>query len=313
MTDSSYVLGHAEHELQRLARQAALIGPTTRTLLIEAGIRPGMRVLDFGTGRGDVALLAAELVGPEGSVVGIDLAPSAIAVARERVAEMGLGNVSFHAGDPAALDDEEPFDAVVGRYVLLFVPEPAEMLRRLAGRLVPGGVVAFHEVDWSLHRSVPPIEVWDRCCRLVLDALTAGGADIQVGSTLPAVFAAAGLDSPALRLSAIVGGGLRSDDVIGRLVGLVTTLRPSLVERGVIDADELDPIALTQELRTQIAERHAFVQAATDVTAWTRVQRGPGGSPSPSTSSRTASRTRPGSGPGRASRSRPGRPSGRRY
>ena len=62
---------------ERLARQAALIGPVTRALLVEAGIGPGMRVLDVGTGRGDVALIAAEHVGEEGSVVGIDLAPSA--------------------------------------------------------------------------------------------------------------------------------------------------------------------------------------------------------------------------------------------
>jgi SAM-dependent methyltransferase len=273
MRNTSYVLGHAEPELARLARQAALIGPVTRALLVEAGVRPGMRVLDVGTGRGDVAFLAAELVGPEGSVVGIDIAPSAVAVARERAAGLGLGNVTFRAGDPAALDDDDgPFDAVVGRYVLLFIPNPGETLRRLAGRVVPGGVIAFHEIDWSLRRSVPAIETWDRCCDLVTDALTAGGADIRLGPKLPGIFVEAGLDEPSLRLSAIVGGGGRSDDVILRLVSLFTTLRPRLIERGVIAPDELDPGSLEEQLRTEIAERHAFVQAATDVTAWTRLR-----------------------------------------
>ncbi|MGZ4399746.1 MAG: SAM-dependent methyltransferase, partial [Gaiellaceae bacterium] len=114
MSGSPYVLGHSEHELERLARQTALIGPVTRALLVEAGVGPGMRVLDVGTGRGDVALIAAELVGEEGSVVGVDLAPSAVAAARERVAGLPLRNVSFLEGDPAALDYEQPFDAVVG-------------------------------------------------------------------------------------------------------------------------------------------------------------------------------------------------------
>ena len=130
VSSSSYVLGHSDHELARLARQAALIGPVTRALLVEAGVGPGMRVLDIGTGRGDVALIAAELVGEDGSVVGVDLAPSAVAAARERVAGLPLRNVSFRAGDPAALDYEQPFDAVVGRYVLQFIPDPPATLRR---------------------------------------------------------------------------------------------------------------------------------------------------------------------------------------
>ena len=149
MSGSPYVLGHSEHELERLTQQAALIGPVTRALLVEAGVGPGMRVLDVGTGRGDVALIAAELVGEEGSVVGVDLAPSAVAAARERVARLHLRNVSFREGDPATVHYEQRFDAVVGRYVLQFIPDPSATLRRLAANIVPGGVVAFHEIDWT--------------------------------------------------------------------------------------------------------------------------------------------------------------------
>ena len=69
---SAYVLGHSERELERLRLQAQLIDPITRQFLIEAGIAPGMRVLDVGCGAGDVALLAADLVGPTGQVVGVD-------------------------------------------------------------------------------------------------------------------------------------------------------------------------------------------------------------------------------------------------
>jgi len=133
-----YVFGHSEVELRRLALQAALIAPTTRRLLVEAGMTSGMRVLDVGTGRGDVAFLVAELVGETGSVVGVDRAPEAVAVARERAEQASLANVSFVEGDPTELSFAAPFDAVVGRYVLQFQPEPSTMLRRLASQLTRG-------------------------------------------------------------------------------------------------------------------------------------------------------------------------------
>jgi ubiquinone/menaquinone biosynthesis C-methylase UbiE len=75
-------------------------------LLIDAGIGPGMRVLDVGCGRGDVALLAAKLVGVQGEVVGIDRDPGALELARGRVRAAGLTNVTFAAGDFTAIGPE---------------------------------------------------------------------------------------------------------------------------------------------------------------------------------------------------------------
>ena len=69
---SSYALGHSEHELERLSRQAEVFAPFTRQLFEQAGISSGMRILDVGCGAGDEAFLAAELVGPNGEVVGAD-------------------------------------------------------------------------------------------------------------------------------------------------------------------------------------------------------------------------------------------------
>src|SRR5215510_12807426 len=66
----SYVFGHSDRELERLAAQAALVDPITREILVEAGIAPGMRVLDVGSGIGAVAFLVSSLVGEGGSVIG---------------------------------------------------------------------------------------------------------------------------------------------------------------------------------------------------------------------------------------------------
>src|SRR5881394_3378994 len=138
-----YVLGHSEHEVERLKGQARLIDPITDRFFRAAGVGPGMRVLDVGSGAGDVAFLASDIVGAGGSVVGVDRVPAAVQVARARAATRSSQNVSFLEGDPADLTFDEPFDAAVGRYVLQFQKEPAAMLRRLAGKVRTGGVVVF--------------------------------------------------------------------------------------------------------------------------------------------------------------------------
>src|SRR5712692_9244705 len=90
-----YELGHSDRELERLKAQARLIDPITRQFFREAGIVSGMRVLDVGSGAGDVAFLAAELVGEAGEVVGVDRAQAALAAARARANARSLRNVSF--------------------------------------------------------------------------------------------------------------------------------------------------------------------------------------------------------------------------
>src|SRR5688572_8662977 len=127
-----YVLGHSRRELERLTSQARLIEPITREFFSAAGIVSGMRVLEVGSGSGDVAFLCATLVGDQGSVVGIDRAPAAVAAARQRAEARSLRNVSFLEGDPTGFAFDERFDAVVGRYVLLFQADVARILRRLA-------------------------------------------------------------------------------------------------------------------------------------------------------------------------------------
>src|SRR5215831_6687791 len=92
---SEYALGSTDAEHERLIRQAMHLDPSTERLFRDAGIGPGQRVLDLGSGVGDVAMLAAKLVGPSGEVVGAERDSRSIARARGRVAQAGLHNVSF--------------------------------------------------------------------------------------------------------------------------------------------------------------------------------------------------------------------------
>jgi len=139
---SSYALGHSEHELERLSRQAEVFAPFTRQLFEQAGVGPGMRILDVGCGAGDIAFLAADLVGPSGEVVGADRAAAAVAWATARAQEQGISNVKFLEGDPVALEFEQQFDAVVGRLVLMYYPDPVDAIRKLARHVRPGGLIS---------------------------------------------------------------------------------------------------------------------------------------------------------------------------
>jgi ubiquinone/menaquinone biosynthesis C-methylase UbiE len=108
MSETTYALGHSAAEIQRLKNQGAMLRPITERLLRNAGIDSGMRVLDLGCGAGDVSMLAAELVGPEGSIVGIDRSQEVLNVAKERARDAGLRQISFVQASIEAYSAREP-------------------------------------------------------------------------------------------------------------------------------------------------------------------------------------------------------------
>jgi SAM-dependent methyltransferase len=81
-SNPNYMLGHSDKELARLGEQARIMGPITRRFFLEAGLAPGMRVLDVGSGAGDVSFLAADIVGDKGVIIGVDRSPIAVGTRR---------------------------------------------------------------------------------------------------------------------------------------------------------------------------------------------------------------------------------------
>lgn len=113
----------------------------TAKLLELGGVGPGRRVLDVATGQGEPALTAARLVAPGGHVVGVDISPGMLAVARERAA--GLPNVEFVEADLESLDRPAgSFDVVLSRFGLMLAVDHVASFKLLARLLVPGGVLA---------------------------------------------------------------------------------------------------------------------------------------------------------------------------
>jgi len=266
-----YALGHSDKELERLGKQARLVGPITRRLFEAAGIGPGMRVLDVGSGAGDVAFLAAELVGERGEVVGVDRSEDAASKARERAAARSLRHVSFHQGDPAAMTFDRPFDAVVGRYVLLYQPDPAAMLRKLANDLRPRGIFAFHEPDWYGVRSIPAAPLYHRCSDWIVETLLRSGAAAHTGLGLHAAFVGAGLPAPAMRLDALVGGGASAADLLHLNADIVASLLPEMERLGVATAAEVQIETLAERMVAEAVAANALLVGRYEVGAWARV------------------------------------------
>jgi len=277
----TYILGRTDRETRRLILQHQVYGAITRRFFQAAGIGPGMKVLDLGSGAGDVALLAAELVGPSGRVVGVDMNTQILETARARVQAAGWTNVTFMSGDVREMALDSDFDAVVGRWVLMYVPEPAKLIRHLTTRLKPGGIVAFHENDFTyppttfpltplsdelLKWSVPPV---DEGMRRWTSTSPFPGAEGQMGTKLYRVYVEAGLPGPQLIVEAPVGGG---PDWPGYELFAETmrSLMPMLEKTGRVNAKAIDLDTLADRMRQAVTEKNGLHMMPLMFGAWSR-------------------------------------------
>ncbi len=267
---SAYALGHSKQEMKRLATQAEMFEPATRQMLQLAGLTAGMRVLDIGSGNGDVALLAAELVGPSGTVTGLERSGAAIDSARRHAIAAGWTNVRFLAGDVRELPCTEPFDAAIGRLVLMHQPDPVAVLRNLPRVVRPGGVIAFQEFDLSGARSHPRSELYEQCLGWIGAAFQRVGTNIQFGNQLYSAFVAAGLPRPEMNLYALAGGGAGNPASI-LVPEVLRSLMPVIERFGIATAAEVGLATLRDRLDAEIAAGGGIIISPSLVGAWTRL------------------------------------------
>lgn len=240
----------------------------TSELLADAGIRAGMRVLDVGCGHGDVSRMAAKLVGPSGSVIGIDRSPEVLATARARVREHGLAQVELVEADLGRLGPEwGVFDAIVGRRVLMYQADVAAVLAGLVAVLRPGGVMVCEETDASM---VPAgstaLPLHERVHAWIWETIRREGGDLRMGLALHGVLEAAGLVVEEVRAEAIVQTprARRPTAMIARY------MIPRMLAQGVVTLEELDIESLDQRLASELAETNASFVGDLVVRAWAR-------------------------------------------
>lgn len=266
-----YLLGNADFEHERLIRQARTLAPCTERLFRDAGVAAGHRVLDVGSGVGDVALLAASVVGPSGSVVGVDRDSVSLIQARARAAAARATNVSFVETDATTLTGlpaEPAFDAIVGRFVLMFLPDAVAALRALVRRLRPGGVVVFQEPSWaSFFAQARQLSLRTACGEIVCEVLRRAGARENMELTLYRGMRECGLTAPAMRLEVPI-----ASDPDGRrwVYDLLVTLRPRLRQFGIRTDSLGDFETLARRLEAELADVQSYAPMVGLVGAWAR-------------------------------------------
>jgi 2-polyprenyl-3-methyl-5-hydroxy-6-metoxy-1,4-benzoquinol methylase len=266
---TQYALGNTDAEHERLTQQAAQFDPLTERLFRAAGVGPGQRVVELGSGAGDVAMLVARIVGPSGEVVGVERNQDSIAYATARVAKAGLNNVRFTQSDVGQIKEDKPFDAAVGRFILQFLPDPAAVLRSLTRLVRPGGGMAFHEVYLDLSLSVASHLTLTFAARsLAEETIRRSGSNTSIGISLREVFHNAGLPAPSMHLDMPLSN---ERDFAIEQVARLESLRPRFDASDPRLAILGDFKTLAQRLIDEIAAANAPVPWLATVSAWARI------------------------------------------
>jgi len=264
-----YPLGGTDAEQERLIRQAARLDPFTERLFRDAGISPGQRILDIGSGVGDVAMLVARLIGPSGEVVGVERNERSIARAKARVAEADLHNVTFIQSDVTLVTSAASFDGIVGRCILLFLPDAAAVLRSLSLLLRPGGFLAFHEPTWSpLLALTAQLPLWSACAALMRKTFQCSGANPDMELLLFRAFEGAGLPAPNMWMEMPMGN---DPFFAGWFYDLVCSLRPQMQQHN-LSCEALGNLeTLRERLDAELAAMKSLGGCIGMVGAWSRI------------------------------------------
>lgn len=264
-----YLLGASESEQARLDAQSALLAMPTKLFLHRAGITPGMRVLDLGTGLGDVAFQVSEVVGPTGAVVAIDESPAMLAVAEQRSVAAGVRNVRFVEANARTFRDADAFDAVVGRLIWCYLPDSTEVVRHHLGGLAGDGVMLLIDQDVGTVRSEPRVPLMDAALYWGVESHLRTGADPMIGARLALILQDAGLtDVETFGIQEY----LSPDDPAGPALvsGIVHTLAPALVAGSIATEEELALDTFEERLRHQLQSSRAVLLVPSVVGAWGR-------------------------------------------
>ncbi len=231
-----------------------------------------MRILDIGSGSGDVALTAAKMVGSTGEVIGVDVNGEILETAKHRAKKTGLTNISFIEGDARTLEWEDNFDAIIGRLVLMYMAKPTETLKELKSYLKPGGIIAFQELDLTLFQSLthPKTPIMNQLMQWICEVFQRSGAHIGMGLELYRTFIDAELPEPKLDFAAPMGG----DQLWSGYQYIANSFRsvlPLLEEYNIASAIEVDVETLADRLRKEMMTAKRPIVLTPHVTAWTKL------------------------------------------
>lgn len=263
-----YLMGAATSELDRMLFQGEMFRPEAERLLDRCGPGPGARAVDVGCGPLGILDMLSDRVGPDGEVVGLDVQPEMLALARKVLADRKSANVRLVEEDAADTTEVRgSFDFVHTRLVLMNVPHSADVLSSMIALARPGGTVAVQDVDWISRVCDPPHPAWTELVDLIAELWRLNGMDVHLGRRLPRLLREAGLTDVG------VDAGIRvfqNDHPYQTLVvDRAELCREALVERQLIGHAELD--RLIGALRDHLAQPGTIVVHPILFQAWGRI------------------------------------------
>jgi Methyltransferase domain len=181
---------------------------------------------------------------------------------------MGLRNVNFTQTDVNQIVDDKPFDAAVGRFILMFLPDPVSVLRSVTQLVRPGGVLAFQETSWiPLLALGAQLSLWSRVLCSIHETLSRCGANPEMGLALYRLFQEVGLPAPSMHLDIPLGSDVDFTRVIS---DLFCSVRP-VAQRHNVSLEELgDFDTLPDRIRAEVAAANTVVSIVPLVGAWSR-------------------------------------------
>jgi SAM-dependent methyltransferase len=191
---AEYALATGEAGAKRLEILHNVYGPGTCRLLCSAGLKRGMRGVDIGCGTGAVTALMAEIVGPDGEVIGVDSSAAQLAEAAAHAS--AATNIQFVQA--SAIDTGLPrgaFDFVYSRYLLIHLPDPQAALAEMMALLKPGGILICEDGDLTTAWSEPH-SAFEAFSKLWAGLGPKRGVDYTLGHRLYQMVLAAGFTSP---------------------------------------------------------------------------------------------------------------------
>ena len=257
-SQGSYTITGGEQGKRRLNLLAEIMQPTTLRLLEDAGLRRGDRCLDLGCGGGNVVLDIARLVGPGGSVIGVDFDPQILELARQDAKDAGAGNVEYHVAD-ARIFDGGPFDLIYARFLLSHLSEPGKILARMRQLARPGGRIVVEDTDMSGCYCHPHDSANARFVELYTEVVRRGGGDADLGRQLPAIALAAGLGDVRWNVFQPVHA---SGPHKHMTAVTMERIRPAVLHHGLATDEEIDSV---------VGGMHAFAEDSSTLVGMPRM------------------------------------------
>jgi hypothetical protein len=162
----------------------------------------------------------------------------------------------------------DPFDAAVGRFILMFLPDPVFVVRSLATLVRPGGVIAFHEVSWaSFLKRCAHLPLCSATAALIHEAFQRTGANTEMGPAMIPAFQAAGLPAPTMTTEMLLGNAA---DLTKWQVDIIQVMRPQFQQLGLSLAPLGNIATFPERLLSEISASDGVIGGPDLVGGWSK-------------------------------------------